>query len=227
MSRRKLSFSDDECANSFFGIEEYVSPEVVRREGHEFAVDWWALGILTTYLSNDGSTASDFIKSWLKICAPAKTKIKAACSSLSFTEQCSTQRRFERHQRYAYLSPRQAPASCVHGSRRHRSLDKHSHGEFLFAVVHANEDIEDHSQLPTRIPRTWNLNPVTLSKKTEKKRRDQEKQVGGVEKAVQAAVTLEKGILPLIMSSSDMSQAESRKKNRKQKYKVKAESKRR
>ncbi|KAM1529371.1 hypothetical protein ACFX1Z_018587 [Malus domestica] len=88
MSRRKLSFSDDKRANSFVGMEEYVSPEVVRGEGHEFTVDWWALEILTTYLPNDGSTASDFIESWLKICAPAKTKIKAACSSLSFTEQC-------------------------------------------------------------------------------------------------------------------------------------------
>ncbi|XP_062008285.1 serine/threonine-protein kinase UCNL-like [Rosa rugosa] len=45
---RKPSFSDNgERANSFVGTEEYVSPEVVRGEGHEFTVDWWALGILT------------------------------------------------------------------------------------------------------------------------------------------------------------------------------------
>jgi serine/threonine protein kinase len=28
------------------GTEEYVAPEVVRGDGHEFSVDWWALGVL-------------------------------------------------------------------------------------------------------------------------------------------------------------------------------------
>lgn len=32
--------------HSFVGTEEYVAPEVVRGEGHEFSVDWWALGVL-------------------------------------------------------------------------------------------------------------------------------------------------------------------------------------
>lgn len=32
--------------NSFVGTEEYVSPEMLRATGHEFGVDWWALGIL-------------------------------------------------------------------------------------------------------------------------------------------------------------------------------------
>lgn len=45
VSRRNLNLSN-ERSNSFVGTEEYVAPEVIRGDGHEFAVDWWALGVL-------------------------------------------------------------------------------------------------------------------------------------------------------------------------------------
>ncbi|KAL9322926.1 hypothetical protein ACSQ67_010979 [Phaseolus vulgaris] len=41
--RAALSF---ERSKSFVGTEEYIAPEVLRGEGHGFAVDWWALGVL-------------------------------------------------------------------------------------------------------------------------------------------------------------------------------------
>ncbi|CAN8268905.1 unnamed protein product [Cochlearia groenlandica] len=47
ITRRKTSFSSGERSNSFVGTDEYVSPEVIRGDGHDFAVDWWALGVLT------------------------------------------------------------------------------------------------------------------------------------------------------------------------------------
>ncbi|XP_073157409.1 serine/threonine-protein kinase UCN-like [Henckelia pumila] len=47
VSRRNPSdFPTNERSNSFVGTEEYVSPEVIRGDGHEFSVDWWALGVL-------------------------------------------------------------------------------------------------------------------------------------------------------------------------------------
>ncbi|CAN6196405.1 unnamed protein product [Urochloa humidicola] len=44
--------SGGERSFSFVGTEEYVAPEVVRGDGHEFAVDWWALGVLVYEMSH-------------------------------------------------------------------------------------------------------------------------------------------------------------------------------
>ncbi|KAK9079067.1 hypothetical protein SSX86_000737 [Deinandra increscens subsp. villosa] len=46
MTRKSNSFSTGERSNSFVGTDEYLAPEVIRGDGHEFAVDFWALGIL-------------------------------------------------------------------------------------------------------------------------------------------------------------------------------------
>ena len=36
----------NELANSFCGTAEYLSPEMLVGSGHDFTVDWWALGVL-------------------------------------------------------------------------------------------------------------------------------------------------------------------------------------
>lgn len=33
-------------SNSFVGTEEYLAPEVIQGNGHDFAVDWWCLGVM-------------------------------------------------------------------------------------------------------------------------------------------------------------------------------------
>uniref|UniRef100_A0A7N0U8I8 non-specific serine/threonine protein kinase n=1 Tax=Kalanchoe fedtschenkoi TaxID=63787 RepID=A0A7N0U8I8_KALFE len=33
-------------SNSFVGTEEYVAPEIIQGDGHEFGVDWWSLGVV-------------------------------------------------------------------------------------------------------------------------------------------------------------------------------------
>jgi len=36
----------NELANSFCGTAEYLAPEMLIGSGHDYSVDWWALGIL-------------------------------------------------------------------------------------------------------------------------------------------------------------------------------------
>ena len=36
----------EEVANSFCGTAEYFAPEMINKTGHDFTVDWWAVGIL-------------------------------------------------------------------------------------------------------------------------------------------------------------------------------------
>lgn len=40
-------------------------------------------------IPDDGKTATDFIEDWVKICLPAKAKVKAEYGSLPFPEQCT------------------------------------------------------------------------------------------------------------------------------------------
>ncbi|CAF1960693.1 hypothetical protein HID58_074821 [Brassica napus] len=41
-----VSDSPGKKSNSFVGTEEYVAPEVITGGGHDFAVDWWSLGVV-------------------------------------------------------------------------------------------------------------------------------------------------------------------------------------
>ncbi|CAL9129461.1 unnamed protein product [Musa acuminata var. zebrina] len=40
-------------------------------------------------MKEDGTTSSDFIEEWMKICLPAMEKVKAEHSALPFTDQCT------------------------------------------------------------------------------------------------------------------------------------------
>ncbi|KAI8527119.1 hypothetical protein RHMOL_Rhmol12G0051300 [Rhododendron molle] len=39
-------------------------------------------------IPDDGTTASEFIENWVKICMPAKSKVQTECKGLDFAEQC-------------------------------------------------------------------------------------------------------------------------------------------
>lgn len=38
--------NSNELANSFCGTAEYLAPEMLIGSGHDYGVDWWALGVL-------------------------------------------------------------------------------------------------------------------------------------------------------------------------------------
>ncbi|KAJ1381737.1 Serine/threonine-protein kinase, active site [Sesbania bispinosa] len=45
-SARRSESDSVEKSNSFVGTEDYVAPEVVSGEGHNFGVDWWSFGVV-------------------------------------------------------------------------------------------------------------------------------------------------------------------------------------
>lgn len=47
-SVNSVRFESDsvEKSNSFVGTEEYIAPEIILGNGHDFAVDWWCLGVV-------------------------------------------------------------------------------------------------------------------------------------------------------------------------------------
>ncbi|XP_059296031.1 serine/threonine-protein kinase OXI1 [Lycium ferocissimum] len=42
----RLEFDPFERSNSFVGTEEYLAPEIILGNGHDFSLDWWCLGVV-------------------------------------------------------------------------------------------------------------------------------------------------------------------------------------
>lgn len=45
-SSSETETDSSEKSNSFVGTEEYVAPEIISGDGHDFEVDWWSLGVV-------------------------------------------------------------------------------------------------------------------------------------------------------------------------------------
>ncbi|GAB4830315.1 serine threonine-protein kinase [Ancistrocladus abbreviatus] len=45
-SAKSAESDTTEKSNSFVGTEDYVAPEMIKGEGHDFAVDWWCFGVV-------------------------------------------------------------------------------------------------------------------------------------------------------------------------------------
>ncbi|KAG0669956.1 hypothetical protein C6P45_003120 [Maudiozyma exigua] len=81
--------SEDFRTNSFVGTEEYISPDVIRGNGHSVSVDWWTLGILlyemlygcTPFKGNDiNETFSNILKK--DVSFPRNPSVSRICKDL-------------------------------------------------------------------------------------------------------------------------------------------------
>ncbi|KAB1216079.1 Carbonic anhydrase, chloroplastic [Morella rubra] len=62
---------------------------MVHHLAHWAAVEYSSVGISYSCEHSLDLSWFDFIENWVQICSPAKVKVKAECSELSFVEQCT------------------------------------------------------------------------------------------------------------------------------------------